>query len=363
MSVPEDAVSRLLEEGQEIPEDPVEIERLLSEQDDAPDPDDDATPADDKPSGEGDDKEDDPTDDDKTGEPPAVLLRTYRQSLHEADEQLKARDEELEGKNEEIEKLQGKLALALSNTDTDRQDLQDKVDDVTDDGVKIEDLTPERIAEIREEAGDEVADQLEAYSKQFSALDGRLKELEEANEALQEQREAAENQGLMNDLDSVPLLSVLAAARGDEADERWTRTLNYEKAVRADPDWSDKSRREVYEEVGRRMEGYLGEEAVKALVGTIKTDDESSAADDADKTGKESSSDEVIDEALKRADESALPTSLSDLPAGQSAPGSENERAQAMSLVDVETAIEKAFEKGGAEAVDEALSKFMTMDQ
>lgn len=358
MSVPESAIDRLLEEGQEIPDDPLEIEKLLLEQGMKPDTDDEPEtpePESDKAEKPKQADEVEPDDDASPKGPPAALLRTYRESLHERDEQLKARDDELESKNTEIEKLQGRLAQALNRDEQSRQDLQDKVDEVTED-ERIEDLTPERIAVIREEAGDEVADQLEAYAKQYTVLDSRLKELEEANDALKTQREATENQAVLNDLDTVPLLSVLAAARGEDADARWARAIQYEKVIKADPDWSDKSRREVYQEVGRRMQQHLGADVVKSLVGD-------KAAIPAD-TGKQqdTSHDKAVKEAMQRADNSAIPTSLSDLPAGEAAPQSEFERAQGMSVADIETAIEKAFEKGGPEAVDEVLNKFMTVD-
>ena len=64
-------------------------------------------------------------------------------------------------------------------------------------------------------------------------------------------------------IDSVPLLAVIDATWLDpEADALWDRAIEYERAISADPDFQGASQQEIYEEVGRRLEAFLGPDGV-----------------------------------------------------------------------------------------------------
>ena len=376
MSVPEDRVQTLLEQGVEIPDDPAEIERLLdSDVVDDSEQDDDAAAAKtaeelaaEQAAGKKDDEvvvDKDATGKDKPGEgedvttePPAAVLRVTRQSLHDTSELLKERETELQDKNDRIDKLEGRIAQLTTSSEAGQQDLQKTADELAGD-IDLEELTDERIAEIREEAGDEAADLLTGLLTKHKALGERLVKLEAASETATQEREAVDAAQLQTDIDTIPLLSVMHAQRGEQADANWARAVNYERALRADPDWAEKTRGEIYAEVGKRMTGHLGEKAVKTLLGdTVITEtDDAKAKVEADKSAQDK-----IDEALKAADEAAVPTSLSDLPAGQAAAQSELERAGAMSIADAEAAIVSALDKGGTDEVNVTLDRLLTME-
>ncbi len=378
MSVPEDRIQELLDQGVEIPDDPVEIERLLAntegddpppEEPDASTTDDDTTSDDDKgdkgKDGDGkpaasSDGADTSKEADEAKEPPSAVLRTTRQSLHQSEERRQELETELSERDKRIESLEGRVAALTKAGETDQANLQEQADQVAEaGGVKLEDLSDEKIAEIREEAGDEAADLLQALFNQHTQVAGRLDKLEEERQALEQQRNQQAAEALQNDIDAVPLLSVLQADRTAEGNERWDRAISYDKAVRSDPDWAEKSQREIFAEVGRRMERYLGSDTVKTLTGDEPAGDGKGKDD-----GKPSSESrqQRVDEALSRADERAVPTSLSDLPAGQAAAQTELERADSMSLNDIEESIDKAYARGGQDAVDELLGRLTTME-
>jgi hypothetical protein len=67
-----------------------------------------------------------------------------------------------------------------------------------------------------------------------------------------------------DDIDGVPLLAVLQVKRNDEANELWERAVDYERAIRRDPDFEGASQREIYEAIGKRLEDHIGADGVAA---------------------------------------------------------------------------------------------------
>jgi hypothetical protein len=65
-----------------------------------------------------------------------------------------------------------------------------------------------------------------------------------------------------DDIDAVPLLAVLQAAQSAEADTLWRRAVQYERSILSDPDFAEVTQRDLYMEVGRRLEEHLGSDGV-----------------------------------------------------------------------------------------------------
>lgn len=343
---------QLLESGVQIPDDPVAIARLLDGSGTAapPTPAPPETPPADPPK---DVDEPPPTpetppptppptppvEDEEKG-PPRALLRTYRTQIHDRDRQL----EEQAKRNQELEQ---EIAALKSKATTGKEALQEAADALGTD-TKLEGLTPEKIEELRREHSDAIVDVLVGYAKGYETL-------QEQVEALTQQREQTELDKLYNDIDSVPLLGVLRLDETPEGNARWQRVLAYQKAVNADPDFIGKSRVDVFGEIARRMEGHLGQDVLKTLLG----DKAPAKPTTPTAPGKAPSAQQIIDEALDKARKSSVPTSLSDIPAaGGAVAQSGQQRLESMSNADLQALMEKWIASG--KNPDELIAKLLT---
>lgn len=371
------SVDDLLAGGIEIPDDPAAIEALLEEEaakaadeieqlgkSDDPDPDKGKGGDPDKKEGDEPDKGAKPDDEagkpDKAAEtaehaehdkgPPQAVLRRERENRHKAETLLSERETELEEARQRIAALEA--IAAKGNLQADR--LQDVADKVTGDpSIKLEALDRAKLEALRQDLDDDVVDLLGKLVDQHNVLQERVERAERTNAALVQERDRSVADQQQDDIDSVPLLAVIQATRTKEADALWDRAVAYEKALQSDPDWADKSRGEVYVEVGRRLQAYLGDEAAQWLAET--GDDKGGAAD---KGGKGSSSGKTVKDKLASARDRASPDSLSDLPAGLAAAQHEIERLEAMPLSDLEDQLNRAIDKGN---LDEVISRYSSM--
>lgn len=343
----------ILESGIDIPDSAEEIEALL-----AGATTDDDEPAPDSAAEEADPPEDDATDDtpepdpkdgeaepepepegDKPGPHPAVL-RGYREKLHKVTGELAERDTAYQEQQRKNAELESELAELKAKIGDGQDQIQSKVDQIAgDQTVDVSTLDEEKLAELRTVLDDEAVDALAALSTGFKQLNERFQAVEQENQQLKSQRESEARQQYVDRIDAVPILGVL---RNQGSDEQWDRAKAYLQAVRTDPDYADSSEDEVLAEVGKRMERFLGPEAVQGLLKD---------------TGQ--SPRQGIEDAKAAADRKAVPTSLSEIPAaGEHVAQTELERAEAMSTDDVQSLMDKALAAG--QDVDEVIARLMT---
>lgn len=379
--MPKQVDDLLNEEGFEIPDDVLEIEALLEgeEADKATDLDKQQPGDEDK--GKAADKGDEPgakpevksgdelkAGDDKTVDktvvdvvedgPPKAVLRRERENRHKAETLLTEREQELEEARQRIADLEEATAKAGSSQDK----LQAAADRLTGDpSIKLDALDKTKLEALRADLDDDVVDFLGKLVDRQNLLTEQLERVSRANQELVSQRDRTEAEQQQDDIDAVPLLSVVQATRTKEADALWDRAVAYEKALQSDPDWADKSRSELYTEVGRRLSAYLGDDAAKWL---DETDDKAGKVDEKpdksglDKTKKGSNSGKTVEDKLAAARSRATPDSLSDLPTGLAAAQHEIERLEAMSVHDAEDLINKAIDKGN---LDEVITRLSTL--
>jgi hypothetical protein len=361
----DDRLSKLLEEGVEIPDDPQAIEALLEGT--APEP--EKTGKDGDAAGDGagkegsDQKKDadqgkqaqgvDPDKDPDEKGPPKAVLRATRESLHRAESLLTERDQELQAERARVTELEQKLTDVERKNGATQEQLQAAADEAAGKKVDLEKLDAKALDDLRKDLDDSTVDFLERLVEQHEAVKADLAELRKASESLVARSHKTDAEQQQEDIDSVPLLSVIGATRSKEADALWDRAVAYEKAVWADPDFSGKQQREIYAEVGRRLEAHLGPEATTKWTGKEKPPAGN---------GNGKSRDEVLEDKLAKARDSASPDSLSDLPAGSPAAQHELERLDAMSMDDLEAYLEKAAAKG-QDAYDEALARLSTAER
>lgn len=358
---------QLLEAGVEIPDDPEAIAALLDEaippegsDEDTDPPEPELKTTEDEPKGEDDDKGTEDEDKAKAAAEPTpateaepkaphpAVIRSVREKAHRLETELGERDQSLRESQAKNAELEAELEALKAKVGQGQEDLQAQADKVVGAGnVDISALSDEKIAELRTVLDDEVVDFLAGLAKGSQQMSEQLSALQAENNELKASREDAQRQKFVETMDQVPILAVIANADGEEAATRWDRAKAYMGAVRNDPDFEDASTLERLQEVGRRMEKYLGDETVKGLLGDTPSTDQPR------KQG--------IEDAKAAADKKAVPTSLSEIPAaGEAAAQSEAERADAMSLEDVNSLMEKTIAAGGD--VDELIGKLMSSD-
>lgn len=349
--MPPKSVDDLLEDGIEIPDDPLEIEALLEGDDpQKSDLDDPGKPADVPNEGKkdaGTEGKDDPP---KEGEPdhepgpPKAVLRQARENLHRAEALLSEREQELQEERRKRAEIERELEQLRAQATASKDELQAQADRISDGRAgDLGLLDPKKLEALRADLDDDVVDLLAKLVERHNTVEQQLERLRQENEELVRQRELTAAEQQQADIDSVPILSILFETRSKEADELWQRAIAYEKALTQDPDWQDKSQREIYAEVGRRLEAFIGPDGVKKWLGE-------------DAASGPASRDQIVKDKLERARDRSSPNSLSDLPAGAAAAQSELERLEAMSNFDLEEAYERALAKG-EDAANEFLAR------
>jgi Skp family chaperone for outer membrane proteins len=367
--MPKNVDDLVLEEGIEIPDDPLAIEAMLEEEEAARGSDDPGTkgkPGEqpDKPGTKDDDSgkagdegkpKGEPESKGKPGEheeapagPPQAVLRRERENRHKAEELLGQREEELGTAQAKIAELETALAKGQDK-------LQAHADRATGDpSIKLESLDKAKLEALRADLDDDVVNFLGRLVDQHNAIVTETSRLKAENAELMGERDRAQVATQQDDIDSVPLLAVIQATRSKDADLLWGRAVAYETALQSDPDWADKTRSEIYEEVGRRLNAYLGDDAAKWLEDTGALPDKGKGAEP-DK-GKGSDRGKTVEDKLASARARATPDSLSDLPTGHAAAQHEVERLEAMTIHDAEDLINKAIDKGNLDEVLQRLS-------
>lgn len=287
--------------------------------------------------------------DEETG-PPRALLRGYRETIHQRDRDLEASETQRREALDRAAAAERELELLKTKVTGGQEQLQAKADEIAT-GVDLTALTPEKIAELRKTHDDDVVNIIEGLAKATETLQEQLDNISADNKRLTESREATEQQAFLDDIDSVPLLGVLRLSTDPKFDALWERSNAYLKAVKADPDFASKPRTEVFGEVARRMEGFMGKDAVKALLG-----DKPAAAAPAGAKPAVQTPAQILDEALKRAEKATVPTSLSEIPAAGSAAAQDTlGRVEAMSQSDMAELFDRQLAAG--KSVDELLAK------
>lgn len=354
--MPKSVDDLVLSEGIEIPDDPIAIELMLEQEEadkaadlekaKAGDPpnkqaDDSGKTGDDDAKGKGADDDKSKVPDEPSG-PPQAVVRRVRENLHKAEELLGQKDEQLESANARIAELEAKIASGAAGQDK----LQAAADRLTGDpSIKLETLDKAALESLRADLDDNVVNFLGKLVDQHNAQNERIAKLQQENAELVGERDRAHQATQQDDIDTVPLLAVIQATRSKDADLLWNRAVAYESALKSDPDWADKSRGEIYAEVGRRLEAYLGDDAAKWLEGT-----------EADAKGKGADRGKTVEDKLAEARKRATPDSLGDLPTGHAAAQHEQERLAAMSIHDTEDLLNKALDRGNLDEVLQRLS-------
>lgn len=368
-------VDELLEQGIEIPSDPDELAKLaeelgvdlegvetaveatgdISELTDDPEAgasDDKAAKAAEAAAKPSEGKSDETPTDQADHGPPKAILRRERENRHRAEQEA---EQEREGrvKAEQERDTAMRRITELEAKTGDRQDkLQEAADRITgDSSIKLERLDSAALESLKDDLDDESVSFLTKLVNQHNALQEQLERVARANEVLLAEREQTQVDSQQDDVDSVPLLAMVAATRTKESDALFDRADAYDKALKSDPDWADKSRRERYQEVGRRLEAYIGKDVPEWLSEVVGS-----------QSLQTSTRGKTVEDKLAAARDKATPDSLSDLPAGVAAAQHEMERLEAMSDFDVDDLIAKAMEKG-PDALEELTARMMTADR
>ncbi len=369
-----DNIEDLLASGVPIPDDPAELAALLEAQEETPaevmgdgpiDPDPDLgdpkqtkaaepekepEPSKDNPASEDTDnpaedkdapsEDPDPVSKAPSAPPPAVLKQT-RERLHTAREERDQERAAREAIERENAQLKNDLAKAQDKFNTEQEQLQNAADNVADGKVT---LSTDSEAQIREKLKDyesDIVDVIVSMKATNEALMAKLGKVDELAEQ-QEQRERQTAQDRVNEaLNENPMLALLRDDESERGNELWGRAVNYDQALRADPDWQDKSEIERFAEVDRRMRGYLGEEGVRALLGEEPAKPENQPKKESNPVTE------------------PVPSSLSDLPSvGRPAAQSSAEQVEALSVMDLEDRLDKILESGGD--VNDYIGKLMS---
>lgn len=280
---------------------------------------------------------------------PSVVLHATRESLHMTEEALAERDTDLAAERQKTADLETRLRAAQTTTEKTQEQLQAEADKASKGTVDLATITPEKIEALRTTLDDDAVEVLAGLAQSNAALVKELDDIKAQALKLAQREDNDIRDQQQADIDSAPLLAVLQAQRGPEADARWGRAVQYQDALRNDPDWTDKSQREMYVEVSRRMEAHLGEAVVKTLL-TDKV-----PVKEVEEPDKPAAVAEVVAAA-------EVPGSLSDIPtAGNAVAQDEKERAEAMSLTDVDRVLSAAADKGPDE-VNKTLARLMSND-
>jgi hypothetical protein len=367
--MPKNVDDLVLQDGIEIPDDPLAIEAMLEEEEaakpnaeagkggkgDEPTPgstkDDAGKPGDEgKPKGELESKDKPDEHADTPAGPPQAVLRRERENRHKAETLLTEREQELDAAKAKIAELESAAAKGTAT----QEKLQAVAERATGDAsIRLESLDKAKLEALRADLDDDVVDFLGRLVDQHNAMGEQLLAVRQANQELVSQHDRTERDEQQDDIDTVPLLSVIQATRSKDADALWDRAVAYEKALQSDPDWADKSRGEIYSEVGRRLESYLGDDAAKWLA---DIEAQPSQGGDKGKGTKGSDRGKTVEDKLASARTRATPDSLSDLPTGVAAAQHEIERLEAMTIHDAEDLINKAIDKGNLDEVLQRLS-------
>lgn len=279
------------------------------------------------------------SDDDAEKGPPRALLRGYRQAVHEKDRQLETVTAEKEEALKRANALEAEITALKAKAGEGQESLQ-RAAEAAIPGVELETLTPEKIAALRREHPDDIVDAIVSYAKAYETVQEQVNNLL----AVQQNQQQAE---LFEDIDSVPLLGLVRLSNDAAADGWWKRAVAYQAAVKADPDFAGKSRREVFQEVGRRMEGFLGKDTLTKLMGSAPAPAAAPKPAAPGAPATPSPAKEIIDKALEAARKSTVPTSLSDIPAAGGAVAADGlQRLEAISYTDLADLMDKAIKSG-----------------
>lgn len=361
--MPKNVDDLMLQDGIEIPDDPLAIEAMLEAEEAGEAAKGKETPPPETKSGDegksGDDKgkqadrpvvpdqsKDKPGDEPTERMVPHSVLRRERENRHNTETLLDTRDQELaaeRAKNAELE-----AAIAKGNVSQEK--LQAAADRVTGDSrIKLETLDKAQLEVLRRDLDDASVDFLGKIVDQHNANRLVTERLQAEVAELRADKSQVEETSRQDDIDSIPLLAVIQATRSKDADLLWDRAVAYEKALQSDPDWADKSRSEIYTEIGSRLTAYLGADAAKWLADVDDAEPEKGK-------GKGSDRGKTVEDKLAAARTRATPDSLSDLPTGIAAAQHEQERLEAMSIHDLEELIGKAQDKGNLDEVLQRMS-------
>ena len=210
----------VLQDGIEIPDDPLAIEAMLEEEETAKGSDDPGTkgkegdqPTDPTKQGDegkpGDDKgqQDDPSKDDPSKQapdqskgtpepkdeppagPPQAVLRRERENRHKAETLLTEREQELDAAKAKIAELEAAIAKGSASQDQ----LQKAADRATGDpSIKLEALDKAKLDALRRDLDDETVDFLGKLVDQHNALLEQTERLKRANDELIGERDRAQ---------------------------------------------------------------------------------------------------------------------------------------------------------------------------
>jgi len=213
-------------------------------------------------------------------------------------------------------------------------------------------IDDEAMAKLAEDFPEDIVVVLKGLNDGLKAVGTQNTELRNSINQRDAREEQEVDDSITHEIDTNPILSDWA----NNNPVMWASAQAADTALTKDPDWQGRPIRERFDEVCNR----LGHPIKRGDDGVIVTDDKEPEpppdpkADDTEtKPSDTSSLQDRVDKKLADVDASTVPTSHSDLPAGEYADQSDAERAETISTID----LEKKMSGMSSEQIEDYLSR------
>lgn len=235
-------------------------------------------------------------------------LADARRKLDEVEQQRTQEREARERAERERDELKAQL-------DANKQDTKDVQVAARAAGVKG-DIRTIDVSKLRNNFPDEIVDAIETIQAQNSTLVGEVNALRQRDAGRQQDESARRAAVLQDDIDAVPKLAEWQGSDTAIGKAMWAAATALDDELRADPEWSGKTRVERFQEIARQLDPQPSQPSSKS-------------------NPKPPAAGKSVDDALAAATARALPISHSGLPAGSPPAQSEAEGIDKMDVTQV----------------------------